>query len=1218
MSADSNQQEPNLEVIEGVQRKDDNAKEKKNYKDNRAFVPPQTAFENIIKHYFNKNPYTPADIIPEVEARFGTKGIKYLTKIDYDNVIRKLKSMGFESDNEQGEYLLRIKNDYLDTNTGRTKESNIRTEIVGIASIQEYCKSNSIKKLNEGGKYANAVNFVRKTSDFDPTTKERIDKANFDDFNFRVSYSSEETISRTNPIIYKMLEGWDRLKKTFRYLNRVTFQHQDYPIKVDISIVRSSLREGYQFKRAYNTQEAGVFENPESYEIELEMDNTAIGPGTRFRTPVLILNAMRKVIKFVLAGLQGTNYPISYKEQDIILKNYMDLILHDDPSYDPKKRIKSTNFLGPQSYTLEMKNIVHNSEDTNVPNIRKDYVVTEKADGERTLMYIASDGKIYLINTNMNVMFTGAVTREKKVMNSILDGELVLHDKYGRFINKYLAFDIYYINRDDCRQLGFLSIHPDKGNTKEKFRYPLLTTFVKMIDPVSVVSEDEQSPIMIEYKTFYPNSVTQDQNIFSACGYILKKAQDGLFEYETDGLILTPALMGVGADRIGVAGPKKKITWDYSFKWKPAEFNTIDFLVTTKKNANGLDIVTPIFEAGMNLAQNTDLSQYKTLSLKCGYSEKNHGYLNPCQDVIEDKLPSFNNKDDEDSYVPVQFYPTKPYDPNAGITKIMLIQDANGDLKMKTEEGEVFEDETIVECRYDLSREGQWRWVPLRVRYDKTADFRQGLRNFGNAYNVADSNWRSIHNPITPEMISTGLGVPETINDEDVYYNRVLNTKKTESLRDFHNLYVKKKLIKGVAKRDDTLIDFACGPGGDFPKWNESKLSFVFGIDISKDNLENKINGACARFLNFRKQYKHVPYALFVNGNSMQNIRSGAAMLNDKAVQITKAVFGDGTKDAEKLGKGVARQYGKGAEGFNISSCQFAIHYFMENVETLQNFMINVAECTALNGYFIGTSYDGKEVFKMLRKKDKGDSRIIMDGEVKIWELIKQYSRESFEDDSSCLGYKIDVFQESINKVFSEYLVNYDYLNRVLMNYGFRLATREEARSMGLPEGSGLFSELFMDMIEEVKRNPKMADDYRTALKMNAIEKEISFLNRYFVYKKIAMVDAKKVVLEELEAESDKEEVEEAEEATKTKASKTKASKTKASKTKVKEPKVKVKKLNKKLMLVAATDAVDVVDVVDAVVTEVIVEPKKKTLSKLKSKKKIQLIMDDDSDSEEK
>jgi hypothetical protein len=133
-----------------------------------------------------------------------------------------------------------------------------------------------------------------------------------------------------------------------------------------------------------------------------------------------------------------------------------------------------------------------------------------------------------------------------------------------------------------------------------------------------------------------------------------------------------------------------------------------------------------------------------------------------------------------------------------------------------------------------------------------------GEANYGNAYHVANNNWYSIHHPVTDEMISTGANIPETINDDEIYYNtKVTNntssnfakkTSYTSSMRNFHNLFVKKKLIKCVSNTNDTLIDYAVGKAGDLSKWIESRLKFVLGIDISKDNIYNHTDGACARY----------------------------------------------------------------------------------------------------------------------------------------------------------------------------------------------------------------------------------------------------------------------------------------------------------------------------------------------------------------------------------
>jgi len=1095
----------------------------------------QKEFANLIKLYYQTSPFSHSNKNHELEVRFGTRGIKPLTKNDYDNVIKKLKSLGFTSINEVGTSSLKIQCEYLDKNTGKFKLSNTRITINDVFLIQKYCKSNDLKSIYASN--VNAVTFVNKNNVF--MDNKKIFPVNFDEFNFRVSYQTEENITMSSKNF--ILQNWDKNKKTFRFLNRITFTHQDYPVNVDISISKFN---GDIFKRTYSIEESNVFNSPERIEIELEVDNNKIGPYTEFDTSEKILEALRKVIKYVLSGLQHTNYPVSYIEQQNVMQEYMKLLHEED--YKPEKRIYPSDFVGPSSFTLQMSNIAEIDSNSNIPNIRKDFVVTDKADGERHLLFISNNGKIYLINTNMQIIFTGTKTINKEIFNTLLDGELITNDKFGKFINLYAAFDIYYLNKTDVRMLPFIlkeesietkqsSKYNKNGKNSDIYqsRYMLLQSTVNSIKALSIMDVQINlettkntneikkliAPITIRNKKFYPESLLKG-NIFDACDDILTKVREDRFEYTTDGLIFTHAYYGVGSNKEGETGPLTKITWDYSFKWKPSKDNTIDFFVVTTKNPGGEDVVKTVYEPGVNSQLTSQLTEYKSIQLSCTYSERKHGtiYLNPCQDIIDEKLPEYKDVNYEDKPSndarPLQFYPTEPFDPEAGLCNIMLKIDDNGVKQMFTEENEVFGDNMIVEFSYDMTKEKGWRWIPKRVRYDKTSEFLQGIKNFGNAYHVANSNWKSINNPITEEMISTGEGIPNIMVDEDIYYNKPAGKTMTESMKNFHNLYVKKMLIKSVSRQGDTLIDYACGKGGDLPKWISSKLSFVFGIDKSKNNLEDRLDGSCVRYLNLSKTNKHMPGALFVNGDSAFNIKSGAAMLNDKAIQITKAVFGNGSKDSDVLGKAVVKHFGKGEDGFNVSSCQFALHYFLENPNTLQGFMKNISECTKLNGYFIGTCYDGKEVFNLLRKKQYGESVQIVEKGKKVWEIVKGYKSTKLEDNSSCLGYRIDVYQDSINQLITEYLVNFDYLNTVLDNYGFKLVDREEALSIGLPEGSGLFSELFMNMIEETNKYKNKSKEYGDAINMTDYEKKISFLNRYFVYKKIRNVNTEKANME--------------------------------------------------------------------------------------------------------
>ena len=749
----------------------------------KVTLTPQQRFDNLVKVFYNSNSYmnTSHKIFNELEVRFGTKGIKQITKSDYDNVVKKLKSVGFNVKGEEnGEYYLRINSEFLDGKTGRFKPSNIRTEIKGITNIQEYCKNDDIRGLP----FQELVDFITKT----PTNINgmRIQTVDFDDFNFRVALNTEEKVDKLGLKNY-IIDNWKKSKKEFRFINRVTFKSDSFPFIVDLSIVKFGNRGPDRFGnenrgpiiKVYTLEESNVLNNSEMYEIEIELVNSEVGPGTKFNTPEEILDSLRKLIKYVLGGLQGTNFPISYPEQKSVIDSYMKIIMKED--YDASKRVKTSNFIGPNSITLQLVNIAPRDENSNYPNIRKDFVVTDKADGDRHLLFIPDNGKIYLINTSMDVIFTGAKTENKDCFNTLIDGELILHDKKGGFLNLYAAFDIYYINKMDVRSYTFMLLREEMDISKS--RYYLLKHFVSVLSPVSITAQPDakpkkalsllenykkgkssSSPIIIKTKDFLPSG--SKETIFNACDNILKKEKEGRFEYTTDGLIFTHAFYGVGSSEIGKAGPKTKITWDQSFKWKPPQYNTIDFLVTTEKTANGDDVITPVFEDGINATESIQFNEYKQLVLRCGFSEKNDGFINPCQDIIDDKLPEFNQRFEErqtNDYLPKRFYPTEPYDPNAGLCKIMLKPDETGGKQMYSEENEAFGDNTIVEFRYDFEKEEGWRWIPLRVRYDKTAKLRRGEKEYGNSYKTCNENWKSI-NPagrIDENMLRTGMNIPD-------------------------------------------------------------------------------------------------------------------------------------------------------------------------------------------------------------------------------------------------------------------------------------------------------------------------------------------------------------------------------------------------------------------------------------------------------------------------
>lgn len=119
-------------------------------------------------------------------------------------------------------------------------------------------------------------------------------------------------------------------------------------------------------------------------------------------------------------------------------------------------------------------------------------------------------------------------------------------------------------------------------------------------------------------------------------------------------------------------------------------------------------------------------------------------------------------------------------------------------------------------------------------------------------------------------------------------------------------------------------------------------------------------------------------------------------------------------------------------------------------------------------------------------------------------------------------------------------------------NQGFKLLTREEEVEVGFPASTANFKTLF----EQTRMKAEQDSYYRRkigkTLHMNDDEKYISFLNRYFIFKKVLDVPIKDVKLTEVAEEA----------VVEVNVPKQKADKTKAYKTKAK-----TKKLKKKLVL---------------------------------------------------
>ena len=71
-----------------------------------------------------------------------------------------------------------------------------------------------------------------------------------------------------------MLNDWSNQKKTFRLIKRYSFTsgRTEFPFRIDCSIVKTSKKRKYYIPE-YTVEQSEVFNNPENYEIEIELLN---------------------------------------------------------------------------------------------------------------------------------------------------------------------------------------------------------------------------------------------------------------------------------------------------------------------------------------------------------------------------------------------------------------------------------------------------------------------------------------------------------------------------------------------------------------------------------------------------------------------------------------------------------------------------------------------------------------------------------------------------------------------------------------------------------------------------------------------------------------------------------------------------------------------------------------------------------------------------------
>lgn len=924
-------------------------------------------------------------------------------KIDiniFRNIMARLKGMEDIFWNEQKFDMLDIEFIDDDDKYSKTRSpvSYIRRTIRGLDNIINYCSNNSFENTNYIDVYKNKkVNSYQLYNyDLKFNSKYEIEIYDIDSItNLDISQDKKDNIISSISSFKDLLKNPTQLNniyKRYRKKERQSFYTSCQNFRIDLTIVKSS-------KDSHNQLiGSGIFEASETYEIEVEFINENIineyeqeeqGSFSDFLKDNYkdITNKFLTYIGYLLQIINNSNYIIPKDEMNIIRTNYLNYV--KDNIYKDKFGTKKS-FISPNPVSLTEDNI----KPKNNINILKDYSVTDKADGESRLLFIPHfdtedlkryNGRVYLINNIIDIAYTGIQLED--IGLTILNGEYIQKSFDGEITYNMLCYDAYIVDNEDITELELFS-HINQ-NTR-------LNKLINFVD--THLKNHESSIVNILYKKFYfsDNILLDNEQLWNMAlekGKLNNVNIPIVNNYKLDGLIFTPN--SPVKDYLG-------IRWDRNLKWKPAEENTIDFLVDIVDNFN---------------------YKYKIIHLYCGKNE----YIDGKRSYTKTKFRGSGQDQDNLAYISY------------------LEKDRYNNILSK--DGLPIYNDTIVEFRYNIksTKENNYKWEPLRTRYDKTREYKEKTKRiYGNDIITAKNIWKSIHNPLTIDMISN--------KKQDKYYaGSSSNSSNITTMRNYHN-FIKRKMLNRVTQNNTSglnILDIGCGRGGDIHKYYDNKkITSLIGIDKSNHCISIAKN-------RYNEKNSSKLKAKFFSGDCSYRLTDKNAYTNEEAY--------------EEYSKFINKN------NFDIISLQFCLHYFFKSEESLDNLIENIDNNIKDKGYVIGSCMNKEKVLQCFDGKLSKEGR---QGSNILWKI----KRNDFN--TTTYGSKINVFVESIGIPQDEYLVNFNEFISKLKDKNIYLIN------------NGLIK--FDDkLLSSFKINNGGWDIY-----MSDAEKNFSELNQYFIFQK--------------------------------------------------------------------------------------------------------------------
>lgn len=808
-----------------------------------------------------------------------------------------------------------------------------------------------------------------------------------------------------------------------RYIQRASLIIEDnksYTIRVDLSYVKTS-------------DKLIVLDRANAV-IELEID-VSVKKALKKVDKDAIKNTMIGIYSMITKVLQKSNAIVTVAEREEVIVKMKELLI-------PNEQGNMRDLPAMRPVSAELQHVVD--------YVGHEHCVTDKADGDHYFLFVVDD-TIMLVSDGLEVKKVDGYNNVSTFNNTILEGEYIFSGEHQKFM--FLAFDCLFFKGEDKRPNKNLverlecirEITRDVFGQKNSFsKYDGEFDYAKMqkyyeTDMKKNLKElnkllNSKGPINVISMKYHaiPQGIHLCEIFFltNILWQLYTTDKEANCPYTLDGCIWVPLQQHY--TRV-LSEYKKKI-----YKLKFEKHNSMDLYTTFERDpvSNHIIDIYDDSEAYTNNKKVSEAEFAENIEFADEVEMKPKGqlyriaYLHVGKKSGDNEFPVLFHEATDEHYVHLYLKDGEPRDIN----------------------GNIIQDKTVVEYTYENNpslKQGN-KWIPLRTRYDKTESVNTYKRRYGNNSVIAERVWQSMidgveetdiellanvntyddhHKKLRSRITSTMI---EQERRENAYYN--YNNKMAASLRHYHN-WVKSSLIYTYCGQQNDMngqykmnvLDYSCGVGGDIGKFLSARLSTYVGFDLDYAGIHSGSDGAISRFQSAKKRMGVIafPMKFFVaDGGAPLTVKDqlkAVGKIDDNNTNIITTLF-----DTPK------------PKLYDVVSCQFAVHYFFKNENTLEGFLHNMKTFTKPSAYAIFTTFDADLVDADLQKGDITSHITTPEGDKKIvFDVKKRYEGKVQNITGQALDVHLPAFDE--DKYVVEYLVPKKLFVDKMKSIGFRL-----------------------------------------------------------------------------------------------------------------------------------------------------------------------------------